>query len=158
VNRVSRSTRLTASADEVWAWVTTPEGVNDELRPLMRMTVPSGWGDRSLAEVEAPVTIGRSWILAFGFLPFDWDRLHVAAVGERSFSERSTMLSAGEWHHDRRVEVDGDGCVVHDDLGFVLRRPLRWVPGSGRLHRAIIGRVFRHRHERLGRRFGLRAG
>lgn len=151
---MSASVRLAAPADEVWAWVTTPDGVNDELRPLMRMTVPSGWRTDSLADVEAPVTIGRSWILAFGFLPFDWDHLHLAEVGERSFRERSTMLSATYWHHDRTVEPDGEGSVVTDQLAFEMRRPLRWLPGSARLHRALITRIFAHRHARLVARFG----
>ena len=151
---VSARVRLAAPVDEVWAWVTTPKGINDELRPIMKMTVPAGWGDRSLAEVEAPVTVGRSWILLFGFLPFDWDHLHLAAVGERSFNERSSMMSATSWHHDRAVEPDGDATVLSDDLAFVLRRPLRWMPGSAQLYQAVITRIFRHRHARLVARFG----
>ena len=151
---VSASVRLAAAPDDVWAWVTTPEGINDEFTPWMRMTIPRPFRDASIADLEAPVTLGRSWVLAFGIVPFDWDVLHLAEIGERSFRERSTMLSATWWHHDRRVEADGDGSVVHDDLAFELRRPLRWVPGSARLHRAVIGRIFAHRHRRLARRFG----
>ncbi len=154
LSTVSASVRLAAPVEEVWAWITTPEGVNDEFRPWMKMSVPSGWGDRSLADVEAPVTLGRSWILLFGVLPFDWDLLHLAAVGERSFSERSTMLSASSWHHDRAVEADGTGTLLRDDLAFELRRPLRWVPGSARLHGAVVRRIFAHRHARLVARFG----
>ncbi len=154
---LERSTVLAAGADEVWAWVTTPEGINDEFRPWMRMTVPKAWKHRSLAAVEAPVTVGRSWVLLFGFLPFDCDNLHLAEVGERHFSERSTMLTATAWSHDRRVEADGsvaDRCVLHDRVGFVLRRPLRWLPWSDRAYGAIVGAIFRHRHRRLARRFG----
>jgi len=151
---VSATVRLAAPVDEVWAWVTTPTGVNDELRPWMRMTIPAGWGDRSLVDVEAPVTIGWSWVLLFGVIPFDGDRLHLAAVGDRSFRERSVMLSASSWHHDRSVEADGEVTVLHDHLAFELRRPLRWVPGTARLHTAIVRRIFRHRHARLVARFG----
>jgi ligand-binding SRPBCC domain-containing protein len=151
---VSASVHLAAPPDEVWAWATTAAGINDELRPVMRMTVPKGWGGTSLADVEAPASLGRSWVLAFGVLPFDWDDLHLAEIGERSFRERSTMLSATWWHHDRRIEPDGDGSVLHDDLGFELRRPWRWLPGSARLHRAVISRIFAHRHARLAARFG----
>jgi ligand-binding SRPBCC domain-containing protein len=64
------------------------------------------------------------------------------------------MLSASSWHHDRAVEADGDGALLHDDLAFELRRPLRWVPGSARLHRAVVRRIFAHRHARLTARFG----
>jgi ligand-binding SRPBCC domain-containing protein len=155
---IERSTRLAAPADEVWTWVTTPEGINDEFRPWMRMTVPRAFRGRTLADVEAPVTIGRSWVLLFGVLPFDCDHLHLAEVdaGERRFAERSTMLSASSWSHDRRVEPDGsaDACVLHDRVGFVLRRPMRWLPWSDRLYGGIVGAIFRHRHRRLARRFG----
>jgi ligand-binding SRPBCC domain-containing protein len=153
---VSASVRLAASPEEVWAWATTPEGINDEFRPWMRMTIPRAFRDASIADLEAPVTLGRSWILAFGVVPFDWDDLHLAEIGDRSFSERSTMLSASWWHHDRRVEADDGGSVVRDELAFELRRPLRWVPGSSRLHRAVVARIFSHRHARLAARFGTR--
>ena len=64
---VERTSLLLADADTVWARVTTPAGVNDELRPWMRMTVPAGWRDRSIAHVTSGTHIGRSWILrSFG--------------------------------------------------------------------------------------------
>ncbi len=37
--------RLAAPAADVWRWVTTPDGINDELRPWLRMTIPRGWKD-----------------------------------------------------------------------------------------------------------------
>lgn len=49
---VATESSLRASADDVWQWVTTPAGVNDELRPAVRMTVPSGWQGTSIADVE----------------------------------------------------------------------------------------------------------
>jgi hypothetical protein len=58
---VEVSSRLDAAPDEVWRWIVTPEGVNDELRPWLRMTVPGG--DFDLRSVEIGKPIGRSWVL-----------------------------------------------------------------------------------------------
>ncbi len=145
---------LAAPADDVWAWVTTPAGVNDELRPLLRMTVPAGWQGAGLADLTPPVTVGRSWLLAGGIVPFDWDHLHLAAVGDRSFAERSSMGTCTSWWHDRSVTPAAEGCVVHDQVSFVLRRPLRWLPGAAAGYAAVVARIFAHRHRRLVTRFG----
>ena len=40
---VTLSSQLDDAPDAVWARVTSPEGVNHELRPLLRMTVPEAW-------------------------------------------------------------------------------------------------------------------
>jgi hypothetical protein len=145
------SCRLAAPAARVWERATSAEGVNDELMPIARMTVPRGLGQLDLASVEAPRRLGRSWILLGGVLPCDWDDIHIAAVGPGlAFSERSTMLSQRSWHHDRTVEPHGDdACTVTDRIAFVPRLP--WLAP---LLRPLFLRVFRHRHRRLRRRFG----
>jgi hypothetical protein len=152
---VERSTPLARSADEVWERVTTPAGINHELGPWMRMTIPRGWAGASLADVVPPVRLGRSWVLLFGVIPFDYDDLAIDALGERSFRERSTMLSAREWQHERWVVPDelspGDRCVVRDRLEFVPRRAITAIPRAARIHRAVIAAVFAHRHRRLRR-------
>jgi uncharacterized protein YndB with AHSA1/START domain len=38
----SFTTRLAAPAAQVWAAATTPEGINDELRPWLTMSIPPG--------------------------------------------------------------------------------------------------------------------
>ena len=40
--RVEQRSRLDAPAAAVWERIITPEGINHELMPLMRMTVPRG--------------------------------------------------------------------------------------------------------------------
>ena len=67
---IAVSSELEASAEAVWARAIDPAGINDELRPLMRMTVPRGAKDFGLDDPE-PGRIGRSWIFLFGFIPFD---------------------------------------------------------------------------------------
>jgi ligand-binding SRPBCC domain-containing protein len=145
------SSRLAAPAADVWAFATTAAGVNEELMPIVRMTVPRGRGDLSIADVRPPERLGRSWILLGGVLPFDYDDIGVVSVGPGlAFSERSTMLSQRAWEHDRTVEPAGErACVVTDRIGFVPR-----IPGIAPLLRVVLLQMFRHRHRRLRRRFG----
>lgn len=39
---IERQSIVDAPADQVWARVVTPEGINDELRPWMTMSMPRG--------------------------------------------------------------------------------------------------------------------
>jgi ligand-binding SRPBCC domain-containing protein len=65
------------------------------------------------------------------------------------------MLSMRRWEHERVVEPAGDAaCEVTDRVGFELRRGVAWIPGSTRLTRAILTRMFAHRHRRLAEYFG----
>ena len=147
---------VAAPADEVWARAISEEGINDELRPILRMTMPSELRGKTIDDVEVGVPLGRSWILLFGLIPVDYDDLCLAELGPGNrFCERSSMLSMRVWQHERSVEDAGEGsCRVTDRLGFELRRPLAWIPGSARLARAIVAALFRHRHRRLARAFG----
>ena len=80
------------------------EGVNDEMAPLLRMTVPRGLDGLDLARVE-PGRLGRSWILLFGILPVDYDDLGLERIEPgRGFLERLTMLSQRLWEHERTIE------------------------------------------------------
>lgn len=151
---VERSTRLGRPPEEVWQRVTTMEGINDELGPWMRMTVPRGWQGTSLADLEPPTHVGRSWILLFGIVPFDCDDLGIESIGDRCFREVSTMASASRWQHERWIESSmsaPDECVVRDRLTFLPRALIRVIPGGAALHRAVIAAMFRHRHRRLVR-------
>lgn len=141
---------LAAPADVVWERVSTFEGVNDELRPLLRMTAPRDVRKLDAAEVVLGERICRSWVLLLGVLPIDYDDLTLVALEPgRGFHERSRMLSMGVWEHERTLEPDGAGCRVRDRLRFEPR-----VPGTGGLLERIVTATFRHRHRRLRRRFG----
>jgi ligand-binding SRPBCC domain-containing protein len=140
------SSRLAAPPDAVWARIATVEGVNYELAPLVRMTVPRTW-DGTLR----PGPLGRSWILLGGVLPIDYDDL-VLAVFEpgRGFRERSSLASAREWWHDRElIALPGGGTRVVDEIRFAPR-----IPGLGGLQAFVFEAFFRWRHRRLRRRFG----
>jgi hypothetical protein len=153
---VEVSSRLAAPAEAVWAAAISEEGINHELRPLLRMTMPPELRGKTIDDVAVGEPLGRSWILLFGLLPVDYDDLRLAELEPgRRFLERSSMLSMRVWQHERTVEPVGpSACEVTDRLGFELRRPLAWIPGSSRVAGAIVSALFRHRHRRLTERFG----
>jgi ligand-binding SRPBCC domain-containing protein len=149
---IERQGSVDASAEDVWARVVTPEGINDELRPWMTMSLPRGAQSLTVDNVPIGTPIGCCWMRLFGVLPFDYDRLTIAELQPgRGFREESTMLSMRRWRHERSVTPDGDGkAVVRDRITFQLRgllRPLTPVVAAGL--RALFG----HRHRRLQRHF-----
>ena len=149
MNVVERTTEIAAPADAVWARVTSVEGVNHELGPWMRMTVPRGAkGIESIEELPLGRAVGRSWVLLLGVLPFDYDDLTLVERGPgMRFLERSPMGSMRLWQHERSVEPAGDGtCTVTDRLTFEPK-----LRAGGRVARALVERIFRHRHRRLAR-------
>jgi hypothetical protein len=150
MHSVERSSVLYRSAAEVWDRAITDEGINDELRPILRMTMPQGLQGKTVETVEVGVDLGRSWILLGGLVPVDFDDLNIAELGPGTrFLERSKTLTFSLWQHERIVEDEGAGCRVTDRLGFELRRPLAWIPGFAALAQAVVGSLFSHRHRKL---------
>lgn len=144
------ASRLDADPAAVWEWVTTPAGINDEMRPYLRMTVPRGFERLDPETVPVGEPIGRSWILLFGLLPFDYDDLTLVRLDPgRGFLERSTMLSQRSWEHERTLEPIGGGCLVTDRVRW---RPRLGLPAAPL--RPLFAWFFGHRHRRLRRRFG----
>ncbi len=147
---ITVSSRLDASPADVWDRVIAPEGINDEMRPYLRMTLPPDVDRLDPESVELGKPIGRSWILLFGLLPFDYDDVTLVRLEPgRGFLERSKMLSQRVWEHERTIEPDGNGCQVTDRVSWQPRLGL-----PGRPLRPLIGWFFRHRHKRLQRHFG----
>jgi hypothetical protein len=157
MHTVARSSVLPISAPQAWARAMTPEGINYELAPWLRMTMPKGLRGRALDDAAIAELgrgpLGRSWILLFGVLPVDFDDIAIAELDPgRRFLERSRTLAFGLWQHEREIESLGSSsCRISDRLGFELRAPLARVPGIAALGRAIVGALFRHRHRRLQR-------
>lgn len=144
---IAVTSELETSAEAVWARAIDPDGINYELRPLMRMTVPRGAEDFGLDDLE-PGHIGRSWIFLFGLVPFDYDDLNIVRVEPgRGFLERSSMLSMRLWEHERIITpLDGTSCRITDQVAWEPRLP---VPGFWL--RPLIRFLFQHRHKRLRR-------
>jgi hypothetical protein len=144
------TSQLGAPASAVWERVITPEGINDEMRPYLRMTLPAGIDQIDPENIEIGVPIGRGWILLFGLIPFDYDEVCLARLEPgRGFLERSKMLSQRTWEHERTIEPTASGCTVTDRVSW---QPRLGLPGAPL--RPVIGWFFRHRHARLRRHFG----
>ncbi|AJE87365.1 hypothetical protein SLNWT_6989 [Streptomyces albus] len=151
---VDRSTFLPgADPAQVWEAATRLEGINAELAPVMRMTVPQLMrGNKpSLADVPLGVPLGRSWILLGRLLPYDYDDVTIAEREEgRRFLEVSRMSSAQAWIHERVIEPHSGGAVLTDRLTYLLKPHLRPMTP---LYRRTVQQLFAHRHRRVARRF-----
>lgn len=152
---VERQIIVDASPERVWERVVTPEGINDELRPWMTMSMPRGKQDLTVDTIPVGAPVGRCWMRLFGVLPFDYDDLMLAELWPgRGFHEESTMLSMRLWRHERTLQADGRSkTLVRDRLTFELRTPLRLL---GPIVAGGIGALFSHRQRRLQRHFGGR--
>ena len=119
---VERQSIVDAPVERVWARVVTPEGINDELRPWMTMSMPRGRKDLTVDTVPVGTPVGRCWMRLFGVLPFDYDDLMIAELRPgRGFDEQSTMLSMRSWRHERSLDPDGEAkTIVRDRLTFEL--------------------------------------
>lgn len=141
--------QLGACADDVWAEALTASGINYELAPWLAMTMPGGRADLSADSVQVGEPLGRSWILLAGFIPIEYDDITLAALDPHGFVERSSMLMQRVWHHERRIEPDGDRCLITDRIGWLPR-----LPGADLPLVLFAPLLFRHRHARLRRRYG----
>jgi hypothetical protein len=140
---------LRAEPAAVWERAMSAEGINAEMAPLLRMTVPRGLESLDLHTLE-PGPLGRSWILLFGLVPVDYDQIGLARIEPgRGFLERSTMLSQRLWEHERTIEAGGAGTTIVDRIAWEPRLPL-----PGRLLRPLFAAFFHHRHKQLRRHFG----
>jgi ligand-binding SRPBCC domain-containing protein len=151
--------KLSVSAAALWAHVTTAQGINDELFPWLRMTVPEPLRDRSIDQVPLGRYLGRSWLLALGVLPIDFDDITLAEVGPGfRFKETSRMLGFSIWVHERTILDINGGCEVHDKLTFELSSLTQRLPGWSKLAMATLKLLFRHRHARLSRWVAAHSG
>src|SRR5687767_744285 len=101
-----------ASAAAVWERVITEEGINHELGPWLRMTMPPGLRGATIDDVAVGEPLGRSWVLALGVIPVDYDDLCLVELEPgRRFLERSKLFSMSMWQHERIVESEGGGST-----------------------------------------------
>lgn len=148
---VENETVVPAPVAEVWKRAVHPDGINDEMRPWMTMSMPRSAVGLTVETVPLGQPLGRAWLRLFGLIPFDFDHLTVVEVepGVR-FLERSTMLSMRLWEHERRMAPVAGGTWVHDRVTF---RPRLAVPGLAVALARVVNALFRHRHRRLRRHF-----
>jgi hypothetical protein len=129
---------------ELWPIVTSADGVNAELKPLVTMTFPKDGFDFSKAMPGQPLF--TSWILLFGFLPIDRHTFIIHEVGPLHFVETSHTLLQRSWRHERYLTPQGDSTDVRDVV-TVIPRLAFMQPVTNR----IVATIFRHRHKRLAR-------
>ena len=149
---VEQVSEVPAPVDQVWERVVSPEGINDEMRPWLTMSMPRGTDELTIDAVPLGVALGRAWIRLFGILPIDFDHLSIVALEPgRSFHEKSTMLSMRSWQHERTLTpLSGVGTRVRDRVTFEPRWFMRLSAG---LLRRLLAAFFAHRHRRLARHF-----
>jgi hypothetical protein len=146
---VARS-QLAASPHAVWARVTSADGINAELMPLVAMTFPAGWTRLGPDDVCVGAPSFHRLLLLFGFLPVDRHAFALAEFSpEGSFLEQSSSLLHEIWIHERVVRPLPTGAEITDRVFYRCR-----LPGLTRLLRPCMRFIFRHRHRRLRCRFG----
>lgn len=155
---MARTFRMTSTVaappSQVWTVVTSPAGINYELMPVMRMTVPRQLRGKAIDEMPLREKIGRSWFFLLGLIPIDFDDITIAERDDgRRFLERSTMMSMSAWEHERTLTECSGGSEVTDRITFQLRPPLGWVPGAHAVLGTLLRWLFVHRHRRLARWF-----
>ena len=148
--RLSFSSDLATPQPQVWQRVSSMDGVNAELMPLVRMTHPPEATDLTSPLLKLGQTAFASWLLLFGFLPIDrhylmLERLHA----NEGFDECSWSWMQRIWIHRRRVIAIPGGTRVTDELEFEPRVKFAEV-----LLAPVIRFIFQHRHKRLAESFG----
>jgi len=144
MNEYTFTSELPAPVEAVWERIASFEGINHELGPLLSMTAPRGVSLR-VEDVPLGRPWFRSWVLFARVLPIDYDHLCVERLDPpHGFHERSTMLSARVWEHERTLAAAGAGATrLSDRVAFDAR------PGMGPALRLLVPRIFAHRHRRL---------
>jgi ligand-binding SRPBCC domain-containing protein len=143
------SSRLAIDRERLWAVISTMQGVNAELAPWLRMSVPLEARGKSLAEIRIGEVAFESWLLALGFLPFDRHRLCLIELERgRGFVERSSSWLQRVWQHERTLETIAGGTEIRDRVTFEPRIGL-----LAPVVQMVVARLFRHRHARLRARF-----
>jgi hypothetical protein len=142
--------RLAIDRERLWSVITTMEGVNAELAPWLRMSVPLEARGKCLADVRLGEVAFESWLLALGFLPFDLHRLCLIELEPgHGFRERSSSWLQRVWQHERTLEAVDGGTQLCDRVTFEPR-----IAVLTPVVRSVVARLFRHRHARLCARFG----
>ena len=110
---IERQSVIDAPAEQVWARVITPEGINDEVRPWMTMSMPRGAESLTVDNVPVGVPIGRAWLRLFGVLPFDYDRLTIAELKPgHSFDEHLDDITYEQVVDTWRADCEAKGTPL----------------------------------------------
>ena len=143
------SSHLNCSPEQLLGTLTM-QGVNRELAPLVRMTVPEAWRDKLITQWPAQQPLFSSWVLLFSVLPIDRHSFFFDAIDPASgFNENSSTWTNKHWQHQRTIRSAQSGCEVTDTVQYESRLPL-----LGALFKPVYRWVFARRHQLLRRTYG----
>ena len=143
------SSNLPVTAEEILRTLTMA-GVNSELSPLVKMTAPRSWANRSILEWPEQQHLFDSWILFLGMLPIDRHSFYFDSINpHEGFIEASSSTTNSRWCHQRRISPAQEGCRVSDIVEYQSRLPL-----LGYLLKPIYRLVFWCRHRNLRSKYG----
>lgn len=142
------TSRLKATPETVWDWMTSFDGIAREMGPWLRMTAPPGVTGLLDVDWQPGQPLFRSRIKLFGLIPVDYsDLTFLSLVEGEGFVEQSPMGSMRAWRHERHILPADTGCVLRDNLTFEPRL-------AGGLSAGITTAFFRHRHRMLRKHLG----
>lgn len=137
---------LKSNPEQVWRWITDVRCLRREMRPWLWMSIPFGLRNLEDLDVQPGQPLFTSWLWLFGLLPIGISRLTLLELTPNvGFVEQSPMTGTRLWRHERRLEVDGQGTRVVDELTV---EPLF----AGALVKAFLQFFFASRHRSLRRR------
>lgn len=143
------SSRLELSPEDVCRLLTM-KGVNRELSPFIRMTVPPEWSNRAVFDWPTGKVLFSSWILLFGIFPIDRHKFFLqSADRQRGFAEESSSLINKLWLHRRNIDRNGALCRVTDIVEFHCR-----LPFLAHILAPVYRFIFKHRHKVLRSYYG----
>ncbi len=147
--------KLSASREQIWNWITSIDGISTELSPYFRMTAPKHIRNLSDLKLSPGAPLFRSYILFFGFLPIDYSDLTLLKLKKNeSFTEVSPMGSMKNWRHERHIQncaSDSSKILLIDQLTFEPRFASSLVVW-------MIRKIFEHRHKVLRENFATTNG
>ena len=122
----------------------TMEGVNFELFPIIKMTSPNNYSDKSILEWPKNERIFTSVLLLGCFIPIDCHSFKFVNIEKDGFEECSSTLMNRGWNHKRTIVDAGKTSLVIDKVSYQSRAPL-----IGALMKPVYTYIFEHRHKRL---------
>ena len=148
VHTFTFSSDLQVSAEDLLRTLTM-RSVNAELAPLVRMTAPVNWENRSILELPVGQTLFHSWVLLLGFVPIDRHVFFFDSIDPaRGFVESSSSTINAVWRHQRVITPVPSGCCLTDTVSYRNR-----VPGLGVFFRPVYRLVFFWRHRYLRKKY-----
>ena len=148
--QLSFDSQLHCSRETAWAWITSVEGISQELHPLVRMSAPANIHNLADVKVQPGTRLFRSYLFLFGILPMDYSDLTLVDFDPlHSFKEQSPMGSMKLWIHERFLvdAADGSGDIILSDR---LTFQPRFATG---IVSWFTNKLFHHRHQVLRRAF-----